>query len=190
MSGERGRYQSATDPRGRQEQARRERQMRDRAVQLRADESRYGGHAFLTHVDVGPAQTARRALERYQNPKNRQSYGDATRWTADRALARAVMAVERTKEYRDRTAAAQAALDRGQPASLTRPVVRVAARDALGPDWRQHVAGHRADANGTRPMRFEDDAMVIAVYQPRPGGGWVLHTCYPVPNRRGRGSVT
>jgi hypothetical protein len=185
MSRERSRDQSAADLRSRQEQARRERQIRDRTVQLRADEITYGGHAFRTHVDVGPTETARRALVRYQDPANRQSYGDATRWTSDRALTRAAIAVEQTREYRDSTAAAQAALDRGQQASLTRPVVRVAARDALGPDWSRQVAGHRADANGVRPMHFEDDAMLIAVYRPRSGGGWILHTCYPVPDRRG-----
>jgi hypothetical protein len=185
MSSERSRNQSAADLRSRQEQTRRERQMRDRTAKLRADENTHGGHAFRAHVDVGPTETARRAQQRYQDPANRQSYGDATRWTSDRALTRAVMAVEHTQQYRDKTAAAQAALDRGQPTSLARPVVRVAARDALGPDWRQQVAGHRADANGVRPMRFHDDAMLIAVYRPRPGGGWRLHTCYPVPDRRG-----
>jgi hypothetical protein len=180
---ERSRNQSASDLRSRQERIERERRIRERTAQLRDDERRFGGHTFSRHVDVGPAQTQLRAQELARNPKH--SGGDATRWTSERGLTRAVMRVERSQEYRDKIAAAQAVLDRGEPAVLARPVVRVSARTALGPDWRQQVSGYRADADGkVRTLHFEDDAMLVAVYRPRPGGGWRLHSCYPVSNRR------
>lgn len=155
------------------------RQLKERRVKLRAEER---GHTFERHVDIGPAGTQARAqrLLTERGPV-RQQHADATRWTSDYALARAVDGVERSPEYRTRMTAAEQALSRGEPPQLIRPVVRLPLRDAVGPDWRNAVAGHRADATGVRPIRFPETAQVVAVYRAKPGGGWYIHTCYPLP---------
>jgi hypothetical protein len=164
-----------------------ERDLRDRAAQLRADELRHTGHTFSRHVDVGPTQTEQRARQTFadRNGRDRHGVAYATRWTSDRALARAVDGVERSRAHRTKIADGEAALQRGEPPATIRPVVRVPLREALGSAWRSEVAGHQADARGARPVRFADDAEVVAVYRARPGGGWRLHTCYPVPSVRG-----
>ncbi|MTD54788.1 hypothetical protein [Amycolatopsis pithecellobii] len=156
---------------------------RERVAKLRADERAYGGHTFQRHVDIGPAGTRERALRilAAHDGAGCHRAGDATRWTSEHALARAVGGVERSPEYRKRLASAEDAIRRGEPPQTVRPVVRVRLADVLGPAWRSGVAGHRADATRVQPTRFGAGAQVVAVYRARPGGGWVLHTCYPVP---------
>ncbi len=149
-----------------------DRSARERVKRLRDEERTYRGHAFRRHVDVGPAETRARAA---------QSRSDATRWTHETHLARAVGGVERSQEYRRSMAEAEAALRRGQPPQTVRPVVRIPLRQAIGADWSRAVAGHTADRNGVRMTRFTPQAQVVAVYRARPGGGWYLHTCYPTP---------
>ncbi|HEX5407643.1 MAG TPA: hypothetical protein VFX16_35685 [Pseudonocardiaceae bacterium] len=158
------------------------RELRERAARLRADEGIYGGHTFRTHVDVGPAETHARALRDFDKRPGRHQ--PATRWTSEQALARAVDSVERSRRYRTKIVSAEADLRRGEPMQTVRPVVRIPLRDALGPDWRSGVAGHRADAGGVRPIRFTDSAEVVVVYRARPGGIWRLHTCYPLATDR------
>ena len=162
-----------------------ERALRERATQLREDERKFGGHVFSRHVDVGPGATHSRAQQMLNQRDSRVSHrvADATRWTSERSLVRAVDGVERTQAFKSRMSAAEDALRRGVPPETVRPVVRVPLHDALGPDWRSAVAGHRADATGVRQTTFTRTAEVVAGYRARPGGGWRLHTCYPVPQR-------
>jgi hypothetical protein len=165
------------------ERNRDDRALRERAKQLRAEERAYGGHAFARHVDVGPAETRARAQRALVDPATGRAHlrSDATRWTAEVHFARAVDSVERSQEYRNRIAQAEAALRRGEPPQTVRPVVRIPLRQALGADWSRAVAGHTADPTGVRTSRFTSRAEVVAVYRARPNGGWFLHTCYPTP---------
>ncbi|MDS0132739.1 MULTISPECIES: hypothetical protein [unclassified Amycolatopsis] len=160
-----------------------DRSVRERVKHLRDEERTYRGHAFRRHVDVGPAETRARAQRALvDNPGGRAHFrSNATRWTHETHLARAVGGVERSQEYRRSMAEAEAALRRGQPPQTVRPVVRIPLRQAIGADWSRAVAGHTADRNGVRMTRFTPQAQVVAVYRARPGGGWYLHTCYPTP---------
>lgn len=160
-----------------------DRALRERVQRLRVEERAYHGHAFKTHVDVGPADTRVRAQSALPDPRTARAHlrSDATRWTADVHLARATDSVERSKAYRDQMTQADAALRRGQPPQTVRVVVRMPLRQALGADWSRAVAGHTADPSGVRPTRFTPRAQVVAVYRARPNGGWFLYTCYPTP---------
>jgi hypothetical protein len=165
------------------ERDRDDRTLRERVRRLRAEERVYGGHAFARHVDIGPAETRARAQRALLDPTTARVHfrSDATRWTADVHLTRAVGGVERSQEYRDRITQAEAALRRGEPPQTVRLVVRIPLRQALGTDWSRAVAGHSADPTGVRMTRFSPQAAVVAVYRARPNGGWFLHTCYPTP---------
>jgi hypothetical protein len=151
---------------------------------MRSEERRYGGHAFREHVDLSAADTARRAQTgvNMRGIPSQQRPSNATRWTSDRAMVRALDGIERTHAYRRGRTSAESALARGTPPGAVRFVVRVPLRDALGPGWRHEVAGHRATARGVEPSRFTDRSEVVAVWRAKPGGGWALHTCYPLPN--------
>lgn len=160
-----------------------DRSFRERAKLLRAEERAYGGHTFGRHVDVGPAYTWARVQRELVDRTTGLSHfrSDATRWTSEVYLARAVDGIERSTEYRRSMAASETELRRGQPPPTVRPLVRVPLRQAIGADWSRAVAGHTADPAGIRMTRFGPRAAVVAVYRARPGGGWYLHTCYPTP---------
>jgi hypothetical protein len=163
-----------------------QRALRERVTNLRADEQRYRSHVFRNHVDIGPSGTRTRALDGFDPARpGRSQSSDVTRWTSEHYLARAVMGVERSHDYRTKMTAAEEALRRGEPPHTVRPVVRIPLRDAIGPDWHSGVAGHVADSSGVRPSRFTNSAEVVAVYRARPGGGWYLQTCYPHPRGKG-----
>jgi hypothetical protein len=172
-----------TRARNASDRVRDDRALRERVKRLRAEERAYGGHVFDRHVDVGPEYTSARAQRALVDPATGRAHprSNATRWTTEIYLARAVDGVERSQEYRNRISQAEAALRRGEPPETIRPVVRIPLRQALSADWSRAVAGHAADPAGVRMIRFTPHAEVIAVYRARPGGGWFLHTCYPTP---------
>lgn len=155
---------------------------RESARRLRADEARNGGHAFCRHVDVSRADTYRRASVEYstRDGRGRNHPTNATRWTNERALARAVDRVERSQQYIDRSQAKARQLSRGDAPETVRFSVRLPLAQALGPRWHQEVEGHTADGTGVRRARFNPSSEVVAVFRATTAtGGWTLHTCYP-----------
>lgn len=160
---------------------RRYRAERELVRELRAREVRDGGHAFSRHVDVSGVDTARRATREFSTSdgKGRNRPTNATRWTSDLAMARAVDHIQRSREFRDRSRAKGRLLENGANPDTIRFAIRVPLTDALGGEWRRHVAGHIADAQSVRPARFGPRSEVVAVFRARPAGGWSLHTCYP-----------
>jgi hypothetical protein len=163
-----------------------------RAVKMRADEDRHQfqghpdrksreAHVFREHVDVGPKDTALRARTgtRARDGERGPVPAHATRWTHERAAARAAERVWRDPETQRRLRAQMKLLHQGDPPSSLRVVRYLPLREAVGSNWRRYVAGHTAGSGGLRESRFTEHSVVKAVWKMDDDRKWYLQTCYP-----------
>jgi hypothetical protein len=148
---------------------------------MRADDVRNGGHTFREHVDVGPSDTARRARtgERARGGSDRPPPRHATRWTNERAAARSAERLWRSPQARAQLAVQMDRLRNGAPVPAMRISVRMPLNEALGGDWRKHVAGHTAGSGGLRESHFTERSVAVATWRMNADGKWYLRTCYP-----------
>ncbi|GAB3171921.1 hypothetical protein FHX75_1596 [Micromonospora palomenae] len=154
-----------------------------RARSMRADELRNGGHTFREHVDVGPADTERRVRTgiNARGVASLRIPEHATRWTSDRAVARAAEQVWRSPEAQRAVAEQNRARPHGGSPTTMGFTARISLPEALGPNWRSMVAGHSRSPDGIRTARFTDRSEAVAVWRMNDEGKWYLRTCYPYP---------
>jgi hypothetical protein len=152
-----------------------------RAEKMRANEKRNGGHTFREHVDVGPADTAQRARigKRARGGIDTRNIRDATRWTSERAAARAAERLWRDPQTQRRLASEMARYRAGAPVASMHVGARMPLHDAVGGNWRKHVAGHSVTSRGMVESRFTERSQAVGHWLMNDQGQWYLDTCFP-----------
>lgn len=156
------------------------------------------GHAHDRHgPEVAEGQLADRSMHgidpisqtREDGVKRGQDHsysGNATQFTSDRAMVQSLKAVEGSHEFLLKLQAAKAYNSTHASPKPQIKVLGVSLRDALGPNYKEHVRGSTREGSANAPTGNHPtdltDGSIVAIYRYNPATGeYQLHTMYPNP---------